>query len=1377
MTLPTGGQITYAWSPYTDSYGIHYQWINKRTTPDSSTGWTYTPQIVSTCGTGQVNCQQTFTVQKPNGDNTVYRFALNGGAWKNQVQTYTGAVSSANLLSTVGDCWNFVTITNGVCQYLTTPGSPATGVQKLAESTTLPVPGGTTITKTTQYIYDGYGNMTKIQENKYYTGNLPSTIDRTTTISYLNTTAYINALILNRPTNVTVTNSSSATVAQTLYSYDGSSLISGAVGACPAVTGSENHDDTKYGTGNLVRGNLTQVQRLISGTSNYLTTSMTYDITGQVRTSKDSNGNVTTYCYADNFFNDGGDGSSPTAYTPSKPSNAYLTTITFPTVNPVTLARSFGYYWGTGQTALLTDENSNTTSFHFYDSLNRPTATSLPNGGWTRTNYSSNDKIVDSYTGITSGPPAGNSMPTCTGTSGGCRWDESQLDGLGRGLNQILESDPDSATTVAAIIYDSDGRVATASNPYRSFLDPTYGLETPSYDGLDRTTQVKHADANIAYTYYGANVGTGGGATSQLCSSSTYGFGYPVLTVDEGGNKRQTWTDGFGRLIETDEPGSNGSLTVGTCNTYDLNNNLLQVTSLGLTQTLKPTYTYDMISRITSKSLPESGTSCFYYTTSGGTCGNPAAGTLCSGDATAGCRRTDARSITTTYAYDALNRLTFKSYSDGTPSVALYYDVPPTWMTDLTNVKGRLVDVEVHTGSTNTATVNSYDTVGNIIRQWQQTPPVYPFGDFMYYTYDLAGDITSVTYPGGRTVTYGIGNAQRPTSAMDTLNSINYVTSPNSPNVMYAPQGAPQNLIFGKTGSFNGITEIRAYNNRLETTGIEGTSSAGTPLNLAYSYVTGNNGNIATQTNNVSSGRSQSYSYDSLNRLLTAQAQSTSGGDCWGQSFGNNGPPPTLAADALANLFYTSSIKCSSPAPQYTMNTSNNNQFTGTGISYDADGDMTADTAYTYTYDAENRIITASGMSGGPYCYTYDGNGLRVMKAHASGGSCTGTVTVDMLYWRNIAGNTIAETDGSGSTTNSSYNEYIFFAGRRIAQSNPSSGSVYYYFVDHLGSTRVVTRATGTACYEVDYLPYGNENTPSGFSNTCSTRYRFTGYERDLETAAGTSSGNDYAFARYYNSRLGRFMSGDPLAGNIADPQTINKYTYVRNNPLNSTDPTGLSGCGEYNYWCFPDAWGAGNGGTVITVQDWCGDEWGPAYACFRALNPPRPPLSPSQVAAPAPKPQAQTFKQCMAANSSNFSIAGLAQGGINAALNAMGQSGVNFQNTWWAQLLGGNSISGTLFGSPGDAAMSAGTNTPGLLTLAMGTGTTYGRRTSTIMSLNLAGSGGLPQALGSASSGFRSLLGTADSVLSLGMSFTTRLEVDAAFMAAEAAYCVYETQ
>jgi RHS repeat-associated protein len=73
-------------------------------------------------------------------------------------------------------------------------------------------------------------------------------------------------------------------------------------------------------------------------------------------------------------------------------------------------------------------------------------------------------------------------------------------------------------------------------------------------------------------------------------------------------------------------------------------------------------------------------------------------------------------------------------------------------------------------------------------------------------------------------------------------------------------------------------------------------------------------------------------------------------------------------------------------------------------------------------------------------------------------------------------------------------------------------------------------------------------------TNTCAQNYKFTGYERDAET------GLDCAFARYYNCRLGRFMSAGPLSGSISNPQSLNRYAYVGNNPANFVDPLGLNG-------------------------------------------------------------------------------------------------------------------------------------------------------------------------------------------------------------------------
>ncbi len=183
---------------------------------------------------------------------------------------------------------------------------------------------------------------------------------------------------------------------------------------------------------------------------------------------------------------------------------------------------------------------------------------------------------------------------------------------------------------------------------------------------------------------------------------------------------------------------------------------------------------------------------------------------------------------------------------------------------------------------------------------------------------------------------------------------------------------------------------------------------------------------------------------------------------------------------------------------------------------------------------------------------------MRVEKANASGGT---------LYWRNIAGSSMAESDLTGSTTNGAYLEYVFFAGRRLARRD-SSGNVLFYFTDHLGNSHTITNATGTVCYDADFTPYGTEMV---HTNTCPQNYKFTGYERDPET------GLDYAFARYYSSSLGRFLGADPFPSFIGSPQSENRYTYVMNSPTNLVDPAGLAGGPAYA--CGDDGWGCGGGG------------------------------------------------------------------------------------------------------------------------------------------------------------------------------------------------------
>lgn len=229
---------------------------------------------------------------------------------------------------------------------------------------------------------------------------------------------------------------------------------------------------------------------------------------------------------------------------------------------------------------------------------------------------------------------------------------------------------------------------------------------------------------------------------------------------------------------------------------------------------------------------------------------------------------------------------------------------------------------------------------------------------------------------------------------------------------------------------------------------------------------------------------------------------------------------------------------------------------------------MTNDGINTLVYDAENHAVSSNNDSSSG-TYTVDGNGLRVAKKSGANSDCT-SGTVVKLYWRSLSGDALAETDSSGSTTNAAYNEYVFFSGRRVGSRN-GAGGIFYWFADQLGTTRSITtgngpgQTNGQLCYDQDYTPYGQEVfTTSQMSRlqttACPPNYRFTGYEYDSET------GLDYAFARYYSPRLGRFYSTDPLGGVVGSLQSHNAYAYTVNNPLNYTDPTGM--------WCTGDPGG-----------------------------------------------------------------------------------------------------------------------------------------------------------------------------------------------------------
>jgi RHS repeat-associated protein len=195
-----------------------------------------------------------------------------------------------------------------------------------------------------------------------------------------------------------------------------------------------------------------------------------------------------------------------------------------------------------------------------------------------------------------------------------------------------------------------------------------------------------------------------------------------------------------------------------------------------------------------------------------------------------------------------------------------------------------------------------------------------------------------------------------------------------------------------------------------------------------------------------------------------------------------------------------------------------------------------------YTYDAEDRVITASNGTSGSSSYAYDAEGRRIQKTTSAGG------TVNFLY--DLAGHEIAQTSaGAGSWMRGE----IYAGGRHVATYYNST--TYFIHADWLGTERARSNVSGALCESITSLAYGDAMTTSGSCGDPSPMH-FSGKEHDTET------GLENFGARYDASSMGRFMSPDPLQiskKKFIDPQQWNMYSYTRNNPLHFVDPTGKS--------------------------------------------------------------------------------------------------------------------------------------------------------------------------------------------------------------------------
>jgi len=834
---------------------------------------------------------------------------------------------------------------------------------------------------------------------------------------------------------------------------------------------------------------------------------------------------TTTYTYTDNFTSGTG--------TPPGQTNAYLTQIKHPNTGTAHLENfTWGYADGLLRTSV--DQNNLTTSYAYADSILRLTQINYPDGG----------QSTISYTDVSPSP----SMTTTRKLNSTQSVTTIEImDGMGHVTQTQLTTDPD-GTTYTDTAYDGFGRVRTQSNPHRSTTATTDGTTTNYYDALGRPCLVVPPDGTLPTTY--------SCATQTANTVLTAYSGNATTVTDQTGKSHKSLTDSLSHLAQVFEDPV--GLNFETDYQYDVLGNLLcagqKGTNTGTFTTCASTpatwrlrtFTYDSLSRLLTATNPESGTISYTYDANGNltTKTSPAP------------NQTGSATVTVAYCYDALNRLTSKAYTTSTtcpqtsPVASYSYDQTSFSGLTIANGNGRRTGMTDQSG--NGFEAWSYDSMGRVISDKRTIyTGTASYSKTIPYTYNLDGSLASIatpSWPDGSHPslnTYVQGGAGRPT----VLNTgfTNFVN-----NIHYTPSGA---ICYMQAHWGRDFSVTSSFNNRLQPSTIYAigqTSGHGTPpaqcasvplipddpytsnmVRYTYSFIDAsghNNGNVASITDGLTANYSQTYTYDSLNRLKTAQTTSTHATDannCWAETYNYDpwGNLLKLGADTVNQSAY---IGCSQESGfDFTNFTGTNNRITASGYGYDAAGNLITNPGVgTQTFDAENHLVSAGGVT-----YTYDGDGKRVMKS-------SGTI-----YWYGMNSDALMETDLSNNMTFA----YYFLNGARVARSDLSN-SVQWYFTDHLGTSRTVWSLGGVD--RSDFYPFGGERV---HSSSTTNRYKFTSKERDPE------SGLDNFGARFDSSTLGRFMSSDDTSADDHEgsPQGLNLYSYVQDNPENAIDPDG----------------------------------------------------------------------------------------------------------------------------------------------------------------------------------------------------------------------------
>jgi RHS repeat-associated protein len=716
------------------------------------------------------------------------------------------------------------------------------------------------------------------------------------------------------------------------------------------------------------------------------------------------------------------------------------------------------------------------------------------------------------------------------------------------------------------IQYDALGRTWKHTQPYRR--GQTRQWNELFYDGFGRVTLIRAPDGSQARNYYNEVVRPNGASGSP---------GQTLRNVDAWARERWTRVDALGNLVEIIEPNPNGRGSVfepGSLGTtyfyYYALNRLARI----IQGSQSREFGYDSLGRLTHQFLPEK----LATLDDAGLYKGPGSkwSDVFRYDERSNLRsHTDARGIKTNYIYDEdpLNRLQ-----------AVYYNTTGFGDTNNPILPASPVIFE-------------YMKTGDLTRPFRATA-----GECVEeYGYDVEGRLNSkITIPTQR------GHPMAIDYIYDSLSRIKEIRYPAA----YGIPGNPRKLVQYDYGIGGQLSRLKVdgvehaseivYNEASQMTSLrvgvlDPNQYVGVPgpnqlteeyefdpvhgflnrqrviregillLDISYDYLKGNGrtGQVTAIINNLNQEEKRSYLYDTLRRLVKVTFGNPTRWNpynYWTQEFGYDSYGNRTLAKAFgphqrgdySSRVHGPELPNKRDGIDGIIYDTKTNRITTGGFSYDASGNLTRDgTKKRYYYDAAGRLIKTSGNRKGVVEVNIFGVGrqrlIREFGIEDLSGNIKNFYSKTCYAWSGDA--VIAEYAGPAGSLKKSY----FYLGNRLYATFSKNGStemVQYYHPDRLG-TRLITDEEGTIIKEQVTFSFGT--VPDTVST--SDNRLFTSYDRSSET------GLDYAVNRYYESNQGRFTQVDRLgigAVSLVNPQSLNMYTYVQNDPVNAIDPNGL---------------------------------------------------------------------------------------------------------------------------------------------------------------------------------------------------------------------------